>query len=126
MSGGGILASASVIELSEVQVSDCCAGQFGGALYIALDSTLNVANASIVDNEAAESGGGIFATLSRVNLSGPGVEIARCVAANSGGGVDLSASTLVAANVSIVGNEAGIGGGICARWSSVVDLNWVS
>jgi predicted outer membrane repeat protein len=94
--------------------------QFGSGITCGLLSSPTIANCIIINNTAAEQGGGIA-------CNGSSPTIANCtIAANTagmGGGIDITSSSPNIVNCTIEENEANWGGGIELFCSSPVITN---
>jgi predicted outer membrane repeat protein len=114
--GGGVYVSALDLVLSGVTISGHLAAN-GGGVYASSGSTVRVSSSSLEDNEAVESGGGLYAT-GDVTLSAS--SFSNNTAGDQGGGVYVNGGDLTVSSTAFSGNSAaGAGGGAMVRAGSV-------
>ena len=111
---------------TDASIYSNCAGQ-GGGLYLTNAAEATLDTTMMYDNEAADTnGGGIYATLSTVNLENTQVGLNR--AAGNGGGLYLTNNSTLYARAADIGfpvwilsfgNQANYGGGIYAENSTM-------
>ena len=115
--GGGIFCEYSNLNLSNITVSNCVAGEAGGIHHANSNSIFT--NITIINNEAKHVGG-IYShnsTLSLINS-----EILNNHASEEGGGVSCSNSEMNISSTNFVGNHAWHNGGGLLVWDSNPEL----
>ena len=128
-SGGAILAStASVVRIARSHLTFNSATMMGGAVMTELQSSISfemldsagtVNNETLVSNNTAKSGGGLFITESELTFEAP-TTISHNRASESGGGVSACTSSItVGYVVDFTGNEAQLGGAISLQRSNL-------
>ena len=107
--GGGVVSAGGETTLINCAVTNNSAGSGGGVHNY--ESMLFLVNCSICDNEADE-GGGVFSWGGELTLTN--CAVTDNIAANDGGGVDLTwGAALTATNCLVADNDAPLGGGLC-------------
>ena len=112
--GGGILCKYSMPKLNDLIIQNNTAFAGGGICYYAIDSTNNtpIISNSIIKNNLASEGGGIFAinhhlTIENTDIHNNGMDLF-----GSGGGIQILLGSLTMNDVNIQYNETRFGGGI--------------
>ncbi len=125
--GGGIYCEDCKLDIANSEIRGNEAGGKGGGLAAVKQAHINVANVTILDNQAGIGGGGVYASHSEVNLANvdvtqnrnggiiaenASVNLANCTVSDNtgaklGGGIYASASSINLANASVSGNSNG-------------------
>jgi len=132
--GGGIYAAGGIVQLNNADVVANTASNLGGGIFLSSGGVITLTNSVFVGETApccqsALSGGGIYASDSRIFLDGANNAIINNTATTNGGGVYLvngsrletTGGSLGFDSYSTAGNDAVLGAGIYAD-SSTVDF----
>jgi hypothetical protein len=100
--GAGIQDTSTILNLTDVTVSNNSSSSNGAGIYVGGQSTLNVVNCQVVNNSTSAIGGGIYSYPgSPVNITNSAVS---SNTASSGGGLWIYSGTLTIIGTTLAGN----------------------